>query len=237
MTTRLTRVFALLGFCSLGLSAGCSKGGDKADSAAAADSAAKSTAATPAPPPAPATLTDANIVAILDAVNAADSAAGKVASTKGTRADVKSFGRDMMRDHHALRKAGQDLAKKQNITPAPPAGDTSQTAAQNWENTLNSTAAGAAWDKAYIDHEVAYHQAVLQTAQTALGVAQDTSLKALITKAAPNIEAHLKHAQSIQAKLNGSSAGATGDTATKMSDTSAKKSGSKKRPDSAAKKP
>jgi putative membrane protein len=225
MTTRLTRVFTLLGACAL--SAGCSKGENKADSAAAADSAAR--AAAPAPAPAPAPLNDANIVAILDAANAADSAAGNVASTKGKNAEVKSFGKEMMRDHHALRKAGQDLATKLKLTPAMPAGDTSQTAAQNWQNNLNSMPAGPDWDKAYIDHEVTYHQSVLQTAQAALGAAQDSSLKALITKAAPNIEAHLKHAQSIQTKLN--AAPAAGATGTKSDSAKGKK------PDSTAKKP
>jgi putative membrane protein len=218
MPTRPTRAFVLLGACALW--AGCSKGENKTDSAAAADSASKAAATAPAPAPAaPAPLTDANIVALLDAANAADSAAGNVASTKGTHADVKSFGRDMMRDHHALRKAGQDLAKKLNVTPVPPAGDTSQTAAQNWQNTLNSMPKGAAWDTAYINHEVNYHQAVLQTLQAAQGAAQDTSLKALITKAIPNIQAHLKHAQSIQSKLSGS---AMGDSA-KKSDSAGKK--------------
>ena len=217
-TTRLAGVCAAL--CMSVLSAACSKGADKtADSIAAADSAAKAAAAAPAPAPAPAPLTDANIVAILDAANAADSAAGNVASTKGKNAEVKSFGRDMMRDHHALRKSGQDLAKKLNVTPAMPAGDTSQAAAQNWQNTLTSTPAGPDWDKAYIDHEVAYHQAVLATAQAALGAAQDTSLKALITKAAPNIEGHLKHAQAIQTKLNAAPAPAAG----KKGDSAAKK--------------
>ena len=203
MSIRLSRGIALLGACALW--AACSKSDTKVDSAAVADSTAKANAAAapaPAPPPAPAPLTDANIVAILDGANATDSAAGSVAATKGTHADVKTFGKDMMRDHHALRKAGEDLAKKLNLTPAMPAGDTSGAVAQTWQGTLNSTAKGADWDKAYIDHEVAYHQAVLSTAQAALGAAQDSSLKALITKAAPNIEAHLKHAQAIQTKLN-----------------------------------
>jgi putative membrane protein len=239
MTTRLTRVFTLLGVCALW--AGCSKGDNKADSAAAADSAAKASAAATPPPaaaPAPAPLNDANIVAILDAANMTDSATGNIASTKGTNSEVKAFGRDMMRDHHALRKAGQDLAKKENITPTPPAGDTSQAAAQNWQNTLNSQPKGPDWDKAYIDHEVAYHQAVLQTAQAALGAAQDTSLKALITKAAPNIEAHLKHAQSIQSKLNAAPAAGAGG---KKSDSASSKkpdstSTSTKKPDSGSKK-
>jgi putative membrane protein len=204
MTIRLARVLAVFGACALW--AGCSKDGGKADSAAAADSAAKAAAATPAPPPAPAPLTDANIAAILDGANAADSAAGNIAATKGTNAEVKSFARDMMRDHHALRKAGQDLAKKLNLTPVPPAGDTSATAAQNWQNTLNSLPKGAAFDTAYINHEVGYHQVVISTAQTALAAAQDTSLKALITKAIPNLQAHLKHAQAIQTKLSGAAA-------------------------------
>jgi len=218
MTTRLTRVLVVFGACAFW--AGCSKGGGKADSAAAADSAAKAAAAAPAPTtPAPAPLTDANIAAILDGANAADSAAGNIAATKGTHADVKAFGRDMMRDHHALRKAGQDLAKKLNLTPAMPAGDTSAAAATNWQNTLNSLPKGAAFDTAYINHEVSYHEAVISTAQAAQSAAQDTSLKALITKAIPNLQAHLKHAQEIQSKLSGSAAADSG----KKSDSTGKK--------------
>lgn len=218
MTTRLTRVLIVFGACALW--AGCSKGENKADSAAAADSAAKAAAAAPPAAPAPAPLTDANIAAILDEANAADSAAGNVASTKGTHADVKAFGRDMMRDHHALRKAGQDLAKKLNLTPAAPTGDTLQSSAQNWQNTLTSLPKGAAFDTAYINHEVTTHQAVIATAQSAQTAAQDTSLKALITKALPNLQAHLKHAQEIQAKLSGAS---SSDTSKKGGDSASKK--------------
>lgn len=185
------------------LAVACSKGDKSADSVKTADSvAALSPAATPAPSAAPApALSDANILAILDAANAADSSAGSVAASKGTKTDVKSFGRDMMRDHHALRKAGEDLAKKINVTPAAPAGDNSQATAAAWHDSLTAMPAGAAWDKAYIDHEVTYHEAVLKTAQDALNAAQNADLKALITKAAPNIQAHLDHAKQIQSKL------------------------------------
>ena len=199
--SRFVRHTPLAALCAAVLVAACAKGDKTADSAKAADSAmASAPAAAPAAPAAPA-LTDPNIVAILDGANAADSAAGSVAATKGTAADVKSFGKDMMRDHHALRKAGQDLAKKLNVTPALPAGDNSAAAATAWKDSLTAMPAGAAWDKAYIAHEVAYHEAVLQTAQAALGAAQNAELKALIEKAAPNIQAHLDHAKSIQSKL------------------------------------
>ncbi|HTE46493.1 MAG TPA: DUF4142 domain-containing protein [Gemmatimonadaceae bacterium] len=199
MSIRITRSLAVAATCAA--IAACSKGENKVDSAAVADSIAKATAAAPPAAPAPAPLTDANIVAILDGANATDSSAGKVATEKGTSAAVKDFGKMMMHDHHALRKAGQDLATKLKVTPQAPAGDNSQATAQAWHDSLTAMAKGAAWDKAYIDHEVAYHQAVLSTAQTALGAAQDSSLKALITKAAPNIQAHLTKAQDLQTKL------------------------------------
>lgn len=199
---RLTKGITLAGACAL--VAACSKGESKTDSAAIADSVAKAAAAAPPPASAPAPLTDPNIVAILDNANASDSAAGKIASEKGSAADVREFGKMMMRDHHSLRKEGQDLAKKLNVTPAMPVGDSSASAAQHWQDSLNAMPKGAAWDKAYIDHEVAYHQSVLQTATAAQGAAQDTSLKGLIARAAPNIQAHLDKAQSIQAKLGAS---------------------------------
>jgi putative membrane protein len=221
MSIRLARGTALLGACALW--AACAKSENKVDSAAVADSAAKAAAAAAPAAPTPPPLTDANIAAILDAANAADSAAGKIASTKGTRADVKEFGRTMMRDHHALRKQGEDLVKKLNVTPALPAGDSSQAAAQHWQDSLNAMPKGAAWDKAYIDHEVSYHQAVIQTAQTAQGAAQNAELKDLITKAIPNIQAHLTKAQDIQSKLNAAPAAATAAD-------SSKKKGAKKQP-------
>lgn len=201
MSMRVTRSMAVIGACALW--AACSKGADQSDTAAAdtthpaaaTDTSAKMAQAAPQ-------LSDANIAAILDNANAADSAAGKIASTKATNAEVKDFGRMMMRDHHALRKQGQDLVKKLKVTPQMPAGDTSAAAAKHWEDSLNAMPKGAAWDKAYMDHEVAYHEAVLQTAQTAEGAAQNAELKDLIKKAAPNIQAHLDKAKAIQQKLS-----------------------------------
>lgn len=160
--------------------------------------AAADTAIAPAPAP---TLSDANIVYILDNANALDSSAGAVAATKGTSADVRDFGKRMMRDHHALRKQGQDLAKKLGVTPAAPANDDSKSQYDNTMSMLNGAAKGKDFDKAYIDNEVTYHTAVLQTATNAMAAAQNAELKNLIQKAAPAIQAHLDVAKSIQGKM------------------------------------
>jgi putative membrane protein len=199
------------------LAVACSKSDNTAgsDTGAAAASGMAATAASPAAANSTATagsttaatssaqggLTDANIAWILDQANAADSARGQLAETKGTNPEVKSFGKLMVGEHHALRAEGQALVKKLGVTPTAPAGDSSEAQAKAEMDSLTSMPKGAAWDKAYIGYEVGYHQAVINTATKALGVAQNDSLKALIKKAAPVIQHHLARAQAIQKKL------------------------------------
>jgi len=147
------------------------------------------------------TWTDANIAALLDEANMADSAAGALAATKGTSSAVRDFGRRMTRDHHTLRAQGEALAKKLKITPTPPAGDNLVTDAQKNMDNLNSTAKGKDFDKAYIDSEVDVHKKVLDLATKAMDQAQSTELKNLIQKAAPVIKGHLDLVESIQKNL------------------------------------
>jgi predicted outer membrane protein len=108
-----------------------------------------------------ATLSDANIVALLDEANAADSASGAYALRKATSPDVKAFAKLMMGDHHALRAAGQQLAQRLNVTPAPPADDPLKPAAQAEMAALHGAPKGAQFDKTYIDQEIGIHKAVL----------------------------------------------------------------------------
>ena len=171
------------------------------NSAAAAPSAGNTASASAPTGGAHAGLSDPNIVYILDQANAADSARGRLAETKGTSADVKNFGKMMVGEHHALRLQGQQLAKKLNVTPQAPAGDQSEAQAKTELDSLGSMPKGKAWDKAYIDYEVNYHQQVLQTATKALDAAQNQELKDLIKKAAPVIQKHLDRARQIQQKL------------------------------------
>lgn len=206
MSNRVARGIAVLGVSALWA---CSKGNAKADSAALADSAARAAATAAAAAPAAPPLNDANIFALLDEANAADSTAGSIAATKGTAASAKSFGHDMMRDHHALRKGAQDLAKKLKVTPMPPTNDTLPAAAGHTKDNLTAMPKGPEWDMTYMNGEVAVHQSVLAMLQAAQSAATDTSLKAAITKAIPMIEAHLKKAQDVVAKLSATSASAT----------------------------
>lgn len=144
--------------------------------------------------------TDANILALLDEANVADSSEGAIAATKGTSAGVRNFGKQMVSDHK-MRVQGEGLAKKLKITPTPPADDNITSDAQKEMDNLNSTAKGKDFDKAYIDGQVDDHMKVLDLAVKAMGQAQSTELKNLIQKATPTVQSHLDKAQSIQKTL------------------------------------
>jgi putative membrane protein len=196
---------AVLGACAKGDKSEYDSTGTTTDTTAAASATATPATTTPA-------LTDANIAALLDEANMADSANGKIASTKGSNADVKAFGVLMMNDHHALRKQGQDLVKKLNVTPEPPASDSLPAKAKMLSDSLTSMKKGAAWDNWYIDHEVMMHQDVLNLIDQASSAAQAPELKDLLSKARPNIEMHLKRAQDIQGKLGATATDSTPKT-------------------------
>jgi putative membrane protein len=145
-------------------------------------------------------MTDANIVAVLDAANKADSAGGAVAAKKGTRADVRAFGKLMMGEHHALRVQGQQLAKQLGVEPKPPERDPLAAYVAGATKALQ-TPKGAQFDQAYIDNEVSIHSAVLDFANQARVTTQTPQLRELIEKAIPIIRKHMEQAQAIQKEL------------------------------------
>jgi len=196
------------GLVSVGALAACSssnqKAGGEQSQAASADTSADTAAGTTSGAPAAAPqggMTDANIVALLDAANKADSSGGALASKKATNADVKAFAKLMMSEHHALRAAGQALAKQLGVEPKAPERDPLAPYGANEMKTLQSTAKGAEFDRVYIDNEVSVHQAVLDLANQARVTTQTPQLKELIEKAIPVIRKHLDQATELQKKL------------------------------------
>jgi putative membrane protein len=181
-----------------GLVVGCAKDEDDTDAGTTTDSLA----AAPAPAPAP-TLTDANIAAIVVAANSADSAAGELAQTKGTDAEVKAFGKRMVADHGAVNKKATAWATASGTTPADNDDSNKMKSDAQAHMADLGTKTGADFDKAYIDHEVDMHQQVLDAIdQKLMPGAQNADLKALLTETRPAVAAHLESAKAIQAKLN-----------------------------------
>jgi len=146
--------------------------------------------------------TDPQIAAIVVTANQVDVDAGKLAKSKAQSPEVKEFAQRMITDHSGVNKAATELVQKLHVTPEPNA--TSASLKQGGDENLAKlkTLSGTAFDKAYIDHEVAYHEAVLSALdKTLIPSAQNAELKALLVKVRPAFVAHLDMAKELQAKL------------------------------------
>lgn len=146
--------------------------------------------------------TDAQIAHIVATANQVDIDAGKLAQSKASHKDVKAFGQQMVTDHSAVNQQATALVKKLKVTPQD--NPTSQSLKAGGEDNVKhlKTLKGAEFDKAYIDHEVTYHQQVLDALDnTLVPSAQNAELKALLVKVRPAFVGHLEHAQQIQARL------------------------------------
>jgi putative membrane protein len=148
-------------------------------------------------------VTDAQIASIVVTANQVDIDAGKLASSRSTNPDVKTFARLMVTDHTGVNKSATDLAAKLKVTP--PDNPTSQSLKADGDKNLAhlKTLKGAAFDEAYIDREVAYHQQVIDALdKTLIPGATNAELKALLVKVRPAFIAHLEHAKRLQASVS-----------------------------------
>jgi putative membrane protein len=147
-------------------------------------------------------VTDAQIASIVVTANQVDIDAGKLATSMASNAEVKKFADQMITDHTGVNKSAVDLVTKLKVTPED--NPTSQSLKAGGEKNLANlkTLKGAAFDKAYIDNEVAYHQAVIDAVdKTLIPSASNAELKALLVKVRPAFVAHLEHAKHIQSSV------------------------------------
>ena len=145
---------------------------------------------------------DAQIASIVVTANQVDIDAGKLASSMGSNAEIKRFGEQMVTDHTGVNKQAVELVTKLKVTPKD--NPTSQSLKEGGATNVASLKKlkGAAFDKAYIDHEVAYHQQVLDALdKTLIPNASNAELKALLVKVRPAFVAHLEHAKMVQSSL------------------------------------
>jgi putative membrane protein len=145
---------------------------------------------------------DAQIAHIVVTANQVDIDAGKLAQGKAKSKEVKDFARQMVTDHSGVNKQAKDLAAKLKVKPED--NPTSQSLKKGGEDNVKSLKGlkGDAFDKAYVDHEVVYHQAVLDAIdKTLIPSAKNAELKDLIVKVRPAFVGHLEHAKMIQSKM------------------------------------
>lgn len=147
--------------------------------------------------------TDPQIAHIAYTAGAIDIEAAKQALAKSKNKDVLAFAQQMVGDHTSVNNEALALVKKLNVTPED--NPTSQNLTKQAGETRKKLAGldGAAFDKAYIDNEVAYHKAVNAALSTTLiPNAQNPELKSLLQNGLTLFQAHQKHAEQLAGQLH-----------------------------------
>ena len=146
--------------------------------------------------------TDPQIAHIAYTADQIDIQAGQLALKKSKNKDVRAFASDMVRDHTAVNQKALALVKKLNVKPEdnPTSQQLSKQASDKRAELSKLT--GAAFDKAYIDNEVAYHESVINAVtNTLIPNTKNAELKKLLQSAGPIFNSHLTHAKELQSSV------------------------------------
>ena len=149
-------------------------------------------------------LNDAEIASVAVVANQNDIDFAKIAKQKSKNEQVLQFAATMARDHQAVIDQAVALVTKLKVTPQDNAVSKSMKSdAAKTEQQLRSES-GKAFDKAYIDNEVAYHKAVISAVEnTLIPQATNAELKGLLQNVVPTLKAHLEHAEMVQKTVEG----------------------------------
>jgi putative membrane protein len=146
--------------------------------------------------------TDPQIAHIAYTAGNIDIAAAKQALKMSHNATVRDFAQQMVRDHEAVNAKALALVKKLHVTPEANPTSASQTNAADSEHAKLSKLKGAAFDREYLNNEVAYHKAVNNALKsTLIPSAHNAELKSLLETGLTLFTEHQKHAEQMAAKL------------------------------------
>jgi len=146
--------------------------------------------------------TDPQIAHIAYTAGNIDIAAAKQALARSHNRTIRSFAQEMIRDHSAVNAKALALVKKLHVTPE--ANPTSAALEKDATATLKrlSTMNGRAYDRAYIDNEVAYHKTVNGALETTLiPSARNPELKSLLESGLTLFREHQAHAEQVAKDL------------------------------------
>src|SRR5690625_4155370 len=147
-------------------------------------------------------LSDAEIASVAVVANQNDIDFANIAMEKSKNPEVINFAKSMIADHQSVIDMAVELVTKLGVTPMDNA--VSKQYSENAKETMKMLKSKSAmsFDKAYVDNEVTYHEAVIGAVKTVLiPQAQNDELKGLLEKVVPILETDLDHAKMIKNKI------------------------------------
>jgi putative membrane protein len=147
--------------------------------------------------------TDASILGFVSVANNDEIRVGQLAEKKATNSKLKAFARELVADHRAMIAETKSMGSKVSA-----AADTTADAARDLLDhgrdelkDLTDKAAGADWDKDFINKMIDDHQKVLDKLQDASKNTTNADLRAGLEKATGKVQQHLTKAQDLKTNV------------------------------------
>ena len=164
--------------------------------------AAASIALSPPAAAADAGISDPQIAHVAYTAGQIDVEAAQQALARSHNAAVRAFAETMVRDHEAVNQQALALVGRLHVTPEANATSTALTAQATAARTRLGALQGAAFDRAYVENEVAYHRAVNTALRdTLIPGARNAELKALLEAGLALFTEHQTHAEHLAQSL------------------------------------
>ena len=147
-------------------------------------------------------LSDPEVASVAVVANQIDISYAEIAKQKSKDAEVLKFAQTMINDHNNVINQASALVKKLGVTPMDNAVSKQLLSDADKTKKMLNSKSGKAFDKEYINNEVAYHKAVISTVENVLiPETENSELKELLQNVVPALKTHLSHAEMIQKKV------------------------------------
>ncbi|WP_395613814.1 DUF4142 domain-containing protein [Allosphingosinicella sp.] len=147
-------------------------------------------------------VTDAQIAHIAYTAGQIDVEAARQALARTRNPEVRAFAETMLRDHQAVNEQALALVQRLHVTPEANPTSAALTAQADAAKHRLGNLHGAAFDRAYIENEAAYHRTVNGAlGSTLIPAAHNAELKALLEAGLALFGAHQAHAEQLARQL------------------------------------
>jgi putative membrane protein len=148
-----------------------------------------------------ATLSDANVLAMLDTINLSEIDAAALAKEKAASEEVRAFASRMLNEHTMMMQETRQLAQRINVKSDTPA--LASTVGKTHQETMEELrkTSGPDFDHAYLKYQIKMHEQAIDLIQDTASSVENSRLQQHLRQARPDLESHLSAARAIERQL------------------------------------
>ena len=158
----------------------------------------------------PSTMSDANVLAVLNTIDKSEIEAAQLAKQKAESTQVRGYATRLVEEHTQMLGKNRQLTDRIRLQPDPPQLASSMTSTHQKTMDELRKLSGRDFDRAYIAYQTTMHEEAISLVKKTATSTENSALKQHLTRATPDLESHLTEAQAIQRQLGGPESGQRG---------------------------